>query len=47
MVAWLDTFDIAAHDSENLDVLNNGDDCCVEWQFIDENDPCWCAWARS
>jgi hypothetical protein len=42
MVAWVDTFDIATHDWENLDVLNNGDDCCVEWTFINENNPCWC-----
>lgn len=42
MVAWVDVYGIDEHDKDMDDVMNNGDDCCSEGQFINLNNPCGC-----
>lgn len=38
----LEAYDIATHDVDNADVINDWSDCCIEGTYIDENNPCLC-----
>lgn len=43
VLAQLEIFPFEKHDTDSEDLINNGEDCCIEWKYVDIYNPCWCS----
>lgn len=42
LIAWTEVFPYEDKDIDNEWLINDWEDCCVEWEYINLNNMCWC-----